>query len=459
MLADMRTGSNFLEANLNAMEGVTCHGEAFNPNFIGKKDRLDYLGITIDARDHDPRGLISAMEAEGGLSGFRLFSDHDPRVFDLVMADPRCAKIVLTRNPLESYVSLKIAQATGQWKLGDARRRREAVAQFKIEEFEDHLARHQAFQLQILRGLQVSGQTAFWIGYEDIGALDVINGLAAYLGAPPLEALDDSVKKQNPEPIESLVENAEEMVASLSLFDRFNLTRTPNFEPRRGAAVPSYLAAKAAPLLYLPIKGGPETEIRTWLSSLGTDAGVMEGFTQKTLRQWQRSQPNARSFTVLRHPLLRAHMAFTDKILSGAATEVRTYLKRAWKLQLPPPEKLHKLSLEDESTAFLKFLGFLKGNLAGQTAVRIDAAWASQSAVLQGFAAQILPDLILREKDLQKDLDLLAAKVGVNSATLGAAAPQLGRPLSEILIPEHHTAVRDAYGRDFQAFGFADWAA
>lgn len=458
MLADMRTGSNFLEANLNAMEGVTCHGEAFNPNFIGKKDRLDYLGITLDARDRDPQALIAAMESEGGLSGFRFFGDHDPRVFDLVMADRRCAKIVLTRNPLESYVSLKIAQATGQWKLGDARRRREAVARFVPEEFEAHLARHQAFQLQILRGLQVSGQTAFWIAYEDIGALDVINGLAAYLGAPSLAALDDSVKKQNPEPIETLVENADEMAEALSRFDRFNLSRTPNFEPRRGAVVPSYLAAKSAPLLYLPIKGGPEGQIRDWLSRLGEDAGLLEGFTQKTLRQWQRSHPNSRSFTVLRHPLLRAHAAFNDKILSGEATETRTYLKRAWKLQLPPPEKLHKLSLEDESTAFLKFLGFLKGNLAGQTAVRIDASWASQSAVLQGFAAQIIPDLILREDDLQSDLDHLAAKLGVKSAPLGEGPPPLGRPLSDIMTPEHHAAVRDAYAKDFQAFGFSDWA-
>lgn len=36
MFAEMRTGSNFLEANLNAMPGVTCHGEMFNPHFIGK---------------------------------------------------------------------------------------------------------------------------------------------------------------------------------------------------------------------------------------------------------------------------------------------------------------------------------------------------------------------------------------------------------------------------------------
>jgi LPS sulfotransferase NodH len=35
VFAEMRTGSNFLEANLNQLEGVACHGEAFNPHFLG----------------------------------------------------------------------------------------------------------------------------------------------------------------------------------------------------------------------------------------------------------------------------------------------------------------------------------------------------------------------------------------------------------------------------------------
>lgn len=30
----MRTGSNFLETNLNAFGDLLCHGEAFNPHFL-----------------------------------------------------------------------------------------------------------------------------------------------------------------------------------------------------------------------------------------------------------------------------------------------------------------------------------------------------------------------------------------------------------------------------------------
>lgn len=460
VLADMRTGSNFLEANLNALPGVTCHGEAFNPQFIGKKDRPDYMGITLDMREDDPFALITAMEAEtDGLSGFRFFHDHDPRVLDRMLADPRCAKVVLTRNPLESYVSLKIAQATGQWKLGDARRRREGRAQFDAAEFEAHVTELQAFQLHILRALQTSGQTAYWIAYEDVGDLAVLNGLAAFLGvAGRLEAPDDSVKKQNPEPLEDLVENPDDLAQGLARLDRFNLSRTPNFEPRRGAAVPSFIAATGAPLIYLPIKGGPEGQLRGWLAQLGATPGLAEGMNQKALKQWQKTNPGARSFTVLRHPLARAHAAFAERILSGAAGEVRGVLKRAWKIDLPPPAKLHKLTPEAQAEAFLKFLGFLKGNLAGQTSVRIDASWASQMTVIQGFSAQLPPDLILREDRLAEGLGFLAAEVGVSCPPLPPADPLPGHPLAAILTPDHEAAAREAYGRDYLAFGFGDWA-
>lgn len=100
MFAEMRTGSNFLEANLNALAGVTCFGELFNPVFIGKKDQTEMFGVTLAMREADPMQLVArAREVTGGMVGFRWFHDHDPRVFDAVMADPACAKIVLTRNP------------------------------------------------------------------------------------------------------------------------------------------------------------------------------------------------------------------------------------------------------------------------------------------------------------------------------------------------------------------------
>jgi hypothetical protein len=76
---------------------------------------------------------------------------------------------VLTRNPLESYVSLKIAQATGQWKLTN--RQEPETGQGPLSTRWNSrriLAPCRQFQIRLLRALQARGQTAFYIDYDDI---------------------------------------------------------------------------------------------------------------------------------------------------------------------------------------------------------------------------------------------------------------------------------------------------
>src|SRR6056297_1337814 len=260
VFAEMRTGSNFLESNLNAFDSVQCHGEAFNPHFIGYPNKTEILGVTQDMRDADPARLIGTIkEHSEGLGGFRFFNDHDQRVLDICLDDPSCAKIILTRNPLDSYVSWKIAQATGQWKLTNVKRRKDSKIRFDGAEFETHVAKLQEFQVFLLNRLQSSGQTAFYLDYEDLQSVDVMNGLARFLGVKSrLEALDASLKKQNPEALEDKVSNFKEMQKLLSGLDSFNLTRTPNFEPRRGPSVPGFVTGAHAALLYMPVRSGPE---------------------------------------------------------------------------------------------------------------------------------------------------------------------------------------------------------
>ncbi|MEC7963185.1 MAG: nodulation protein NodH, partial [Pseudomonadota bacterium] len=94
VFAEMRTGSNFLEANLNAFPGLVCHGEAFNPHFIGYPNSTEILGVTQPMREEDPTRLLETIKRHSdGMGGFRYFHDHDPRVLDTLLADPRCAKI------------------------------------------------------------------------------------------------------------------------------------------------------------------------------------------------------------------------------------------------------------------------------------------------------------------------------------------------------------------------------
>ncbi|MDP1669029.1 nodulation protein NodH [Phaeovulum sp.] len=456
IFAEMRTGSNLLEASLNQIEGLTCHGEAFNPAHLGDPKLQELLGVTLAERTADPFGLLARIRGAEGLNGFRYFHDHDPRVLEAVLADPRCAKIILTRNPVESYISLKIAYNTDRWRLTDVRDRREFKAPFKPAEFEAFLAPLLEFQVKLLRTLQTSGQTAFYVDYEDILNVDVLNGMARFLGHPEgVGAVSQALIVQNPEEMAQKVRNFPEMEAALARIDWFNLSRTPNFEPRRGPNVPGFVAASGAPLLYLPLKTGPEARVRGWLA--GFDGGLIEDFTQKSLRQWKRGHPGHRSFTVLRHPLSRAHAAFTEAILPGRYGEIREVLRSLYEVPLPPVEAAGKLSALAHRTAFMAFLKFLKANLNGQTSVRIDQLWASQYAVIQGFGSFAPPDMLCREETLAADLGCLAAAVGLPGPALPPAAKAEGIPLAKIYDGEMEAAAREAYPRDYMSFGFSDW--
>jgi len=466
VFAEMRTGSNFLEANLNAFAGITCHGEAFNPHFLGYPNNEPILGVDLARRDADPNALLSAIRNDpAALSGFRYFHDHDPRVFDAIVDDPQCAKIVLTRNPVDSYVSWKIAQATGQWKLTDMKAHKSAQVVFESAEFEAHLEALQSFQVTLLNRLQTSGQTAFYVAYEDLQSVEVMNGLAKYLGVDSaLDGLDKNLKKQNPSPISTKVSNYDYMEKSLSRLDRFDLTRTPNFEPRRGPNVPSYVVAADASLIYMPLRSGPCNQVVDWLAALdgvSTD-DLQTKFSQKDLRQWKRKHPGHRSFTVLRHPIARAHDAFCRHILKtgkGSFTQLRNTMMRRYNMPLPVDGPDQSYDLAAHRAAFSAFLIFLKGNLSGQTSIRVDAAWCTQAQAIMGFGEVCLPDRIIREADLAGELDALAQAIGrVDAPDLGAQKPDQPFALADIYDDEIEKLAADAYQRDYVMFGFSRWA-
>lgn len=464
VFAEMRTGSNLLEDYLNQIDGITCHGEAFNPNFIGYPNRDDILGVTHRQREDNPDRLLRSIRTKtDGLGGFRYFHDHDPRVLATILSDPRCAKIILTRNPVDSYISLKIARATDQWKLTNVKNRKDAQAHFDLHEFERHLGQMQGFQLEIMRALQVTGQSAFYVGYDDLHDTEVLSGLAHWLGkqAEP-DQFQTNLKPQNPQPLSEKVANFPQMDAALRALDRFDLTRTPNFEPRRGPVVPSYVASARHPLLYMPVRSGPEEHVTAWLQALdGDGADLVTKFNQKALRGWLQENPGHQRFTVLRHPLARAHAAFCDKILStgpGSFAKIRTQLMRFHGLELPEDAADPGFDAMAYRRAFEGFLTFLRSNLNGQTSIRVDAHWASQVICLQGMSEFCLPDHILREPDLPKALPRLAHVIGLEYVPpVGQTSdPYLDR-LTQIYSPHLDKLCRDAYPRDYMMFGFSDF--
>ncbi len=467
MLAEMRTGSNFLEANLNQFADLQSYGELFNPHFVGGAKKDELLGITLNAREKDPFQLLEAIKGqdESIIPGFRFFYDHDPRILQHCLNDSECGKIILTRNPLDCYVSRKIAGVTGQWKLTNIKHKKTAKVDFDAGEFAQYLENAQQFQVRLLNALQISGQTAFYINYDDLNSLDVLNGLARFLGSEQqVESLDKSLKRQNSPALENKVTNVAEMTKALGEMDFLALSRTPNFEPRRGAAVPSYVGGNTAPLLFAPIKASPVQPVLDWLAAHDKVAEneLAQGFNQKSLRQWWRDHPHFQSFTVLRHPVARAYFSFCEYILSdahGAYRDLRKAVIRDYKVPIPKKgADAGGYDLVAHKAAFLAFLAFLKANLANQTSLRIDQAWASQSAVIQGFTTVAPLGHVFHESNLSASLAYLESLTGLTPIDISPSAePSAPFALTDIYDQEIEKKTRDVYLRDYLSFGFEDW--
>lgn len=475
LLANMRTGSNLFEQNIQLFDGFSCHGELFNPHFIGFPNVTDAFGVSMTEREVKPQKLINRMVAKetDTLPGFRLFSDHDHRALDHVLNDPQCAKIVLTRNPLDSFVSHAIAKATDQWKLTDVSKRKLAKVRFDFLEFKAYLTRIQTYLTQIKSTLQKTGQTAYQLGFDDLNDVDIYNGLARFLGADEqLKQLGDKIVRQNPEGLKDKVENYAEMIDQLRQLDLLDTEAVPVLEHVRNPGSKNFVAGSDVPLLFMPMERDELPEVADWLTAHQTSAkSVQREMNQKTLNTWLAETPVRRSFTVIRHPLERAYQAFYDHIFCSDDKMfpwIRTALENHYGVSLPDKRSTKEpnrmvlensgYSAESHGRAFLGFLQFLKGNLQGQTRARVDQSWASQNSILQGYSRLAFPDVLIRYETLAEELARIEQDMGLEPQALPKSTQtDYCYDLAEIYTEEMETRARDVYARDYQMFGFGDW--
>ena len=455
ILAGMRTGSNLLEERIAALGGAETHGELFNPHFFAKPGQDSHFGITRKERDADPVRVIGKMVAmASGLPGFRLFRDHDPRVLDHVLGDPKAAKILLRRNPLESYVSLKIAQKTGQWWMGDVRQSRTGKVVFESEDFAGYLAELTAAEASARRQLKVTGQTAFEVTYEDLGDPDVIAGLARHLGLDPAGAKAPvTAKVQNPAPLSEKVTNFADMQAALGALDPFGTNSWPNFEPDYLPGMKAWRVGRTVPLVFAPLNNGTAAEGVAALTAVEAGANPKPIGTQAALRKWKRGHPGHRSFSVVRHPVDRAWDMYRRHLVDDAPEpmeQVQAVLRDSFKVDLGG----------DPVAGFLSSMSFVKANLNRQTALAPRPAFGSQALLLEGIARVMPPDMVLRRETFADDFQRLVTDVGVNAvpAATAAAAPSLAGPsLAEAYDKSMEAAVKAAYPRDYMMFGYGRW--
>lgn len=463
LFAEMRTGSNFLQESLNRYPGLTCHGEAFNPSFVGQEGCETLLGIHKSRRDSDPDALLGRIVGQkGGIGGFRFFHDHDPRILERVLSDKRIAKVFLNRDPLETYVSWKIATETGQWKLTDPRHRRRAKVRFDAPEFDAMRQRHGAFRRKIRRQLVLSGQVAFEIDYSEVGDPEVLNGLAAFLGSTERPSgRAPRLVRQNPEPLEQKVANHGEMMAWLAASG----DAPPAPEPPQGAALPTFVATPHSPLLFMPLKGGPEGSIRHWMAAMERteSAGLLTGFDDRALRRWKNRNKRSVSFTLVRHPVERAFSVFERYLLIPGPKRfdtVRQRLEADLGIALPEHAAVGGAGLDVLHKGFLGFLSLVRSNLSGCSDLRTDPAWSSQAVLVEALSAALAPDMILRSDRIAIGLMQLCQQIGrTTMPTFELLAEDRHPALADIYDQEIEAAARSAYGRDYMAFGFRNWRA
>ncbi|MEO0946412.1 MAG: nodulation protein NodH, partial [Pseudomonadota bacterium] len=292
---------------------------------------------------------------------------------------------------------------------------------------------------------------------------EVLAGLGAFLGADgPPDPAKVRAKVQNPTPVAARLTNpsqAEEALAALSSVD---LGHIPSFEPDRGPGLRFFRVGHSAPLIYMPIRGAWEDPVPDWLKTVDPEGKIDGGMTQKDMRRWKRQHPGHRSFTVLRHPLLRVHDAFCRHILPSSVDNfacIRAALSTQYDVPLPingPDENGYDLNAH--RAAFLAFLKFLSGNLGGQTSVRVDNSWASQAALLHAIGDFVVPDRVIRSETMDIDLPALAQDVGLDPSNVakdhGVTSPFA---LEDVYDSAIERACEAAYHRDYVMFGFAPW--
>ena len=450
ILGEMRTGSNLLESHLNEYKDLECHGELFNPHFVGYPIEDSIFTLSVTERDKNPLALLQNLidVAPDGVPGFRLFSDDDHRVRAACLADPACGKVILTRNPLDSFISFEIAEAVDQWKLMALHKRRKKQIEFDMERFAAFLDKRQKTMAEIEHGLQQAGQTAFRIDYSVINQLDVINGLANYLGSNhQRKKLTQKMARQNPEPLSQKVTNYDQMMAEVKSLPIFEPAILPYLPTKEFSNIDAVWTRDDPCELYVPI-------------SKFRSAGIADGMIKtavEDLPDWLNKNPKRHSFTVMDHPVERAYDAFMKHIFTTDDNLFHWVRRNLCEFHgaILPDEELCKnpdrtqlenacYSAQQHGDAFVKFLEYLKANLDGLTRARIDRSWVTQSTALQDVSKWVAVDKLLKPKNA-KALGLLGAQQ--------TYVFQIEHIYSETI----EAATRAAYHVDYQKFGFSNW--
>jgi len=232
IMSVMRTGSNLLQQMLNAIDGVVCHGELMNHSAEAVHPPFRHLVegeravVKPSLRVDDPAAYLEAIigHTQADHVGFRIFPEHHNPTLKALVEDPSWHKIILTRNVLESYVSLLIANQNNQWIMNHKGTRKPwSPVQIDPREFKHYALRTSAYYYHIISRCHVTGQSVTPVSYDRVNAPETLERLVnLFGGSRSYKAEAVTALKQNPEPLQEKIKNYDEiekMLKRLKLAD------------------------------------------------------------------------------------------------------------------------------------------------------------------------------------------------------------------------------------------------
>lgn len=226
-----RTGSTYFVKILNNCQNITCHSEIFHkkfepftrsfldikniPTLFGKEPTSPSLLLYI-IRELFPFKFLDLVKNKAlDKLGFKIFPSQKDRILKYLVKDKKIKKIFLTReNLFKSYISFKLAIATGQWDYSPINKTK--IIKVNYADFQKYYQKHISIFKSFQHYLNNDKQSFLELSYEQITKQFPILELEDFLGLT-LEniSLNTNQKKQNTYPLERRISNYEEIAEKL----------------------------------------------------------------------------------------------------------------------------------------------------------------------------------------------------------------------------------------------------
>ncbi len=208
IVGNARTGSNYLLAGLRSSPAIRMYHEIFAGH--NRRPGQDFERI-----------LSTVFQYEGRTTqvvGFKVFYNHlTEEEWSRLVACQELKIIHLTRrNRLRTVISLEIAFKTGQWtksgKSGGPREKRVTLDPLKLVQRLEQIEEGEA-----AARLRFCDRQILEIVYEELvqSPREVFAAVGAYLGVEGLDPGKIRLKRQNPESLQQLIVNFDEVATAL----------------------------------------------------------------------------------------------------------------------------------------------------------------------------------------------------------------------------------------------------